>query len=53
LIAYIREQGTGVRIRPDQKLVFFDDWPRPEDRLKGTTTVLRKLVSIAERAKAA
>ena len=53
LIAYIREQGTGVRIRPDQKVVFFDDWPRPEDRLKGTTAVLRKLVSIAERAKAA
>ena len=53
LIAYIREQGTGVRIRPDQKVVFFDDWPRPEDRLKGTAAVLRKLVSIAERAKAA
>jgi transcription-repair coupling factor (superfamily II helicase) len=53
LIAYIREQGTNVRIRPDQKVVFFDDWPRPQDRLKGTTAVLRKLASIAERAKAA
>jgi transcription-repair coupling factor (superfamily II helicase) len=53
LIAYIREQGNNVRIRPDQKVVFFDDWPRPQDRLKGTAAVLRKLASIAERAKAA
>jgi transcription-repair coupling factor (superfamily II helicase) len=36
-----------------QQLVFFEDWPRPQDRLKGTTAVLRKLVSIAEQAKAA
>src|SRR5262245_23785517 len=27
LIAFIREQGTRVRIRPDQKVVFFEDWP--------------------------
>jgi transcription-repair coupling factor (superfamily II helicase) len=53
LIAYIREQGTGVRIRPDQKVVFFEEWERPEDRLKGTAGILRKLASIAERAKAA
>jgi transcription-repair coupling factor (superfamily II helicase) len=53
LIAYIREQGTSVRIRPDQKVVFFDDWPRPQDRLKGATAVIRRLASIAERAKAA
>jgi len=53
LIAFIREQGSGVRIRPDQKIVFFDDWPRPQDRLKGTAAILRKLAAIAERAKAA
>ena len=59
LIAYIREQGSGVRMRSDpknakaQQLVFFEDWPRPEQRLKGTTGILRKLASIAERAKAA
>jgi len=53
LIAYIRERGTGVRIRPDQKVVFFEDWGSPEDRLKGTTAVLRNLALIAERAKAA
>ena len=42
-----------MRVRPDQKVVAFHDWERPNDRLKGTTTVLRRLVAIAERAKAA
>ena len=36
-----------------QQLVFFDEWPRPEDRLKGTAAVLRRLAGIAEQAKAA
>jgi len=59
LIAYIREQGSGVRMRPDpkdakgQQLVFFDDWEWPQDRLKGTAAILRKLAGIAEQAKAA
>ena len=59
LIAFIREQGSAVRMRNDpktakgQQLVFFEDWPRPQDRLKGTTAVLRKLASLAEQAKAA
>jgi hypothetical protein len=35
------------------KVVFFDDWEEPEARLKGTTLILRGLVAIAERAKAA
>ena len=35
------------------KVVFFDDWEKPEQRLKGTSLILRRLVSIAERAKAA
>jgi transcription-repair coupling factor (superfamily II helicase) len=53
LIAFIREQGTGARVRPDMKVVLFDDWEEPERRLKGTAAVLRRLVGIAERAKAA
>ncbi len=59
LIAYIREQGSGVRMRPDpkdakaQQLVFYEDWEKPVDRLKGTAAILRKLSSIAEQAKAA
>src|SRR5882757_171439 len=59
LIAYIREQGSEARMRADpknaknQQLVFFDDWEQPEERLKGTAAILRKLAGIAERAKAA
>jgi transcription-repair coupling factor (superfamily II helicase) len=59
LIAFIGERGSAVRMRNDpktakgQQLVFFEDWPRPQDRLKGTAAVLRKLVSITEQAKAA
>ena len=59
LFAYIQAQGSGVRMRADpkdaknQQLVFFDDWERPEDRLKGTAAILRKLASIAGQAKAA
>ena len=59
LIAFIREQGSAVRMRNDpksakgQQVVFFEDWPRPQDRLKGTAAVLRKLALIAEQAKAA
>ncbi|MSO67527.1 MAG: transcription-repair coupling factor [Pseudolabrys sp.] len=65
LFAFIGEQGAGARIRNEpkdsknpkgektQKLVFFDDWERPDDRLKGTAAILRKLASIAEPAKVA
>jgi transcription-repair coupling factor (superfamily II helicase) len=53
LVAFIREQGVGARVRPDMKVVFFDDWETPKDRLKGTTAILRTLTKIAERAKAA
>jgi transcription-repair coupling factor (superfamily II helicase) len=53
LIAYIRDQGRDARVRPDMKVVLFDEWEKPEQRLKGTTVILRRLVSIAERAKAA
>jgi transcription-repair coupling factor (superfamily II helicase) len=53
LVAFIREQGVGARVRPDMKVVFFDEWETPVERLKGTTAILRTLAKIAERAKAA
>jgi transcription-repair coupling factor (superfamily II helicase) len=53
LIGYIHEQGSSARVRPDMKVVLFDDWERPDDRLKGAAAILRRLVGIAERAKAA
>jgi transcription-repair coupling factor (superfamily II helicase) len=54
LIAHIHDQAPLARVRPDQKVVFFDDWETPAARLKGATAVLRALVGIAEKgAKAA
>jgi transcription-repair coupling factor (superfamily II helicase) len=53
LIAHIAKHPAGARVRPDMKVVFFDEWEAPTARLKGATEILRSLVSIAERAKAA
>ena len=53
LVAYIREQGPAARVRPDMKVVLFEDWEKPEERLRGTEKILRDLVRIAGRAKAA
>jgi transcription-repair coupling factor (superfamily II helicase) len=33
--------------------VFFQDWETPEDRLTGTTEILRQLANLAEGRKAA
>ena len=53
LIAYIAKHPVGARVRPDMKVVFFDEWDTPPERLKGATDILRSLVAIADRAKAA
>jgi transcription-repair coupling factor (superfamily II helicase) len=53
LVHFIRQQGSAAKVRPDMKVVFFDDWERPEERLKGTAGILRKLVGLVEQAKAA
>ncbi|MGC2080621.1 MAG: transcription-repair coupling factor [Xanthobacteraceae bacterium] len=54
LISYIAKHPEGARVRPDMKVVFFDEWDTPKARLKGAAGILRALVSIAEKgAKAA
>jgi hypothetical protein len=53
LIGYIAKHPEGARVRPDMKVVFFNEWETPPARLKGAAGILRNLVSIAERAKAA
>jgi transcription-repair coupling factor (superfamily II helicase) len=53
LVAFIRDQGPAARVRPDMKVVFFDDWEEPEARLRGTAEILRSLVQLAQPAKAA
>ncbi len=53
LIRFIGEQGGGARVRPDMKVVFFDEWQKPEQRLKGVMAILRNLARLAAPAKAA
>jgi transcription-repair coupling factor (superfamily II helicase) len=56
LIGFIREQGPYAKIRNDkngQRLVILEEWDTPEDRLKGTAAILRRLAKIATQAKAA
>ena len=50
LIAYIGKHSEGARVRPDQKVVFFDEWDTAEARLKGAAGILRTLVGIAGKA---
>jgi transcription-repair coupling factor (superfamily II helicase) len=54
LISYIAKHPEGARVRPDMKVVFFDEWETAEARLKGAAGILRALAGIAEKgAKAA
>lgn len=53
LVAFIRQYGQAAKVRPDMKVVFLQDWETPEDRLEGTTAILRELALLAERKKAA
>jgi transcription-repair coupling factor (superfamily II helicase) len=56
LIGFIREHGPYAKIRNDkngQRLVILEEWDTPEERLKGTATILRRLAKIAGQAKAA
>ena len=51
LIGYIAKHPEGARVRPDMKVVFFDEWETAPARLKGAAGILRRLVSIAEARK--
>jgi len=53
LVAYIAKHPEGARVRPDQKVVFFDEWDTPAHRLKGAAGILRMLVGIAEKGRRA
>lgn len=56
LMLFIRDHASSVKVRNDkngQRLVFLDDWDRPEERLKGALAIVRRLSSIAIKANAA
>ena len=52
LAAWLSDERD-VSMRPDFRIVFRRDWETPEERLAGTTTLLRKIVDIAEKGKKA
>ncbi|UWU81160.1 transcription-repair coupling factor [Bradyrhizobium huanghuaihaiense] len=53
LVTFIRSYGQAAKVRPDMKVVFLQDWETPEDRLAGTTEIMRQLAQLAESKKAA
>jgi transcription-repair coupling factor (superfamily II helicase) len=53
LVYFIRQHGQAARVRPDMKVVFFQSWETPEDRLAGTSEIMRQLANLAEDRKAA
>lgn len=53
LVRMLSDPGMGVRVKPDQKLVFARDWPKPEMRLKGTAAILSRMARMAETGDAA
>jgi transcription-repair coupling factor (superfamily II helicase) len=53
LVYFIRQHGQAAKVRPDMKVVFLQDWETPEERLAGTTEILRQLANLAEAKKAA
>ncbi len=48
LVYFIRQHGNAAKVRPDMKVVFLQDWETPEERLYGTTEILRQLANLAE-----
>ncbi|MBI3433753.1 MAG: transcription-repair coupling factor [Proteobacteria bacterium] len=53
LVAFIHAQAPQARVRPDMKVVFMADWETPAQRLGGVARLLRRIVALAEHAKAA
>jgi transcription-repair coupling factor (superfamily II helicase) len=47
LMAWIGEQGSFAKVRPDMSLVLTRDWPKPQDQLKGVTFVVKALAKMA------
>ncbi|MBN9586400.1 MAG: transcription-repair coupling factor [Afipia sp. 62-7] len=53
LVHFIRQHGQAAKVRPDMKVVFFQEWETAEERVEGATTILRDLANLAEGKKAA
>jgi transcription-repair coupling factor (superfamily II helicase) len=52
-VFFIRQHGQAAKVRPDMKVVFFQNWETPDERIEGATEILRQLANLAENRKAA
>lgn len=53
LVFFIKQHGQAAKVRPDMKVVFFQNWDTADERIEGTTEILRQLANLAEGRKAA
>ena len=50
LVQFIGAQGSRAKLRHDHRLVLMRDWDSAEERLKGSSVLLRQLARIADEA---
>ncbi len=53
LVSFIRTHGAAAKVRPDMKVVFFQEWETPDERIEGATAILHQLAELAQGRKAA
>jgi transcription-repair coupling factor (superfamily II helicase) len=53
LVELMQKSKGGVKLQPDQKLVFKADWDLPEKRLKGVRALAQQLAEIAAKGRKA
>ena len=53
LVRFVQKEGPRAKVRPDMRVTFLRDFDTPAERLEGTRVLLRTLVGIAEKKKAA
>ena len=49
LVSLIADPSQGIRLKPDQKLVFSRDWPGVRERLTGVAALLSRLAQLARK----
>jgi transcription-repair coupling factor (superfamily II helicase) len=50
IVRYVTEQGALGKLRSDGKLVLIREWEKADIRLKGATTIMRRLAAIGDEA---
>ena len=53
LVRLIQDPRQSAKVRPDMRVAFARDFDTPDERLEGTRDILKRLVEIGERKKAA